>query len=116
MTQHTMVSHSAFVRARPGYSAELGQRLAGLLEPSRKAPGCLHFALQHSHYDDSLWLISGFWSSPKAMSDYFASPALQVFSDVVQDLLVSSLDLHTFENISASQSFGQSVPLQQRAG
>ncbi|WP_213875113.1 antibiotic biosynthesis monooxygenase family protein [Pseudomonas sp. dw_358] len=112
MTQHMMVSHSAFVRARPGYSAALGERLVCLLEPSRHAPGCLHFALQHSHCDDSLWLITGFWSSQEAMSDYFASPAMQIFSDVVQDLLVSSLDLHTFENVNASQAMLQ----QQRAG
>lgn len=115
MTQYATVSHSAFVRARPGFSAELGVRLSHLLEPTRQAPGCLHFALQHSHCDDGLWLISGFWNSQQAMNDYFASPAMQVFSDVVQDLLVSSLDLHTFKNVNSVTQAGLKL-VQQHAG
>jgi quinol monooxygenase YgiN len=100
MTYASSVSHSAFVRARQGCSMELGARLGELLEPSRRAPGCMHFALQHSHCDEDLWLVSGFWSSQKAMDDYFASPTMQVFSDVVQAFLVSSLDLHTFHQVA----------------
>ncbi|WPO99097.1 putative quinol monooxygenase [Pseudomonas sp. HR96] len=104
MTQSSTVSHSAFVRARPGHSAELGARLSSLLEPSRQAPGCLHFALQHSHCEEGLWHVSGFWSSQQAMDDYFASPAMQVFSDVVQALLVKSLDLHTFASVDQAKA------------
>jgi len=116
MAQYSTVSHSAFVRARSGYSVQLGARLAGLLEPALQAPGCLHFALQHSHCDDALWLVSGFWSNQEAMNDYFASPAMQVFSDVVQELLVDSLDLHTFHDVSHAQGGAALVQVQQHVG
>ncbi|NBA94735.1 putative quinol monooxygenase [Pseudomonas sp. R5(2019)] len=101
MSQPSAVSHLALVRASAGSSVALGERLHGLIEPSRKAPGCLHFALQRSQCDADLWMISGFWASEPAMTAYFASPAMQVFSELVQHLMVNSLDLHTFSEVSA---------------
>ncbi|MCY1403869.1 Antibiotic biosynthesis monooxygenase [compost metagenome] len=100
MTTPQPVSHLAFIRANTGNSVALGERLHGLLEPSRQAPGCLHFALQRSQCDDHLWLVSGFWADEAAMTAYFTSPAMHVFSEVVQDLMVNSLDLHTFSDVS----------------
>ncbi len=111
MSTHIPVSHMAFVRARAGRSMELGARLSSLIEPSRQAPGCLHFALQRSQCDTELWLVSGFWSNQQAMTAYFSSPAMQVFTDLVQDLVVNSLDLHTFNSVSALESSGESPAL-----
>jgi len=102
MTQLSTVSHCAFVRTRPGYSAELGTRLNELVEPTRLAPGCLHFVLQRSQRDEDLWWLSGSWIGQAAMNSYFESPVMQVFSDPVQQLLVRSLDLHTFDEMGAS--------------
>ncbi|KTC37483.1 MAG: antibiotic biosynthesis monooxygenase family protein [Pseudomonas sp.] len=120
MSTHIPVSHMAFVRARAGRSSELGARLSSLIEPSRQAPGCLHFALQRSQCDADLWLVSGFWNNQQAMTAYFSSPAMQVFTDLVQDLVVNSLDLHTFNTVSALEFSGESpalhhVPLHQLA-
>ncbi|WP_166363806.1 putative quinol monooxygenase [Pseudomonas akapageensis] len=103
MTSPQPVSHLAFIRANVGSSAALGERLDRLLEPSRQAPGCLHFALQRSQCDDHLWLVSGFWTDEGAMTAYLGSPAMQVFSEVVQELMVSSLDLHTFSDVSGQR-------------
>ncbi|MCY1433363.1 Antibiotic biosynthesis monooxygenase [compost metagenome] len=100
MSTSQPVSHLAFIRANAGNSVALGERLHRLLEPSRQAPGCLHFALQRSQCDDHLWMVSGFWSDESAMKTYFGSPAMQVFSEVVQELMVNSLDLHTFSDVS----------------
>ncbi|WP_375379715.1 antibiotic biosynthesis monooxygenase family protein [Pseudomonas protegens] len=66
----------AFVRARAGRSKELGARLSSLIEPSRQACGCLHFALQHSQCDADLWLVSGFWSSHLAICTATTSPRI----------------------------------------
>jgi len=98
----------AFVRARAGRSAELGARLSALIEPSRSAPGCLSFALQQSQCDPELWLVSGFWMNQQAMAAYFSTPAMQIFAGLVQDLVVNSLDFHTFKDVSAAQALGQS--------
>jgi quinol monooxygenase YgiN len=103
MMQHQSVSHSAFIRARAGRSVELGEHLNLLLEPSRKTPGCLHFALQRSQCDEALWLLSGFWADQQAMSAWFASPVMQVFNQLLDKGLVSSLDLHTFDEVGAAQ-------------
>lgn len=91
------VTHLAFIRASSGRSAELGARLRDLLEPSLRAPGCLSFSVQRSQADADLWLLSGSWQDQQAMSGYFASPTLEVFGELVQEQVVSSLDLHTFD-------------------
>jgi quinol monooxygenase YgiN len=108
MSKQIPVSHMAFVRARAGRSAELGVRLSALIEPSRSAGGCLSFSLQHSQCDPDLWLVSGFWTHQQAMTAYFSTPAMQIFADLVQDLVVNSLDFHTFKDVSAAQALGQS--------
>ncbi|WP_347901712.1 antibiotic biosynthesis monooxygenase family protein [Pseudomonas purpurea] len=120
MSTQIPVSHMAFVRARAGRSTELGARLSSLIEPSRQASGCLHFALQYSLCDPELWLVSGFWTDQRAMTDYFSSPAMEVFSELVQELVVNSLDFHTFSDVSAHQAQGEyppfnAAPLQQLA-
>ncbi|WP_335945104.1 antibiotic biosynthesis monooxygenase [Pseudomonas sp. G166] len=104
MTTQIPVSHMAFVRARAGCSKQLGARLSTLIAPSRQAPGCLHFALQHSQCDADLWLVSGLWVNQLAMDAYFNSPAMAIFAELVQDLVVSSLDFHTFREVSAAQA------------
>jgi quinol monooxygenase YgiN len=108
MSKQIPVSHMAFVRARPGRSQELGVRLSALIEPSRAAPGCLSFALQQSQCDPQLWLVSGFWVNQQAMNAYFSTPAMEVFAELVQELVVDSLDFHTFKDVSAAQALGQS--------
>ncbi|MEW5513371.1 antibiotic biosynthesis monooxygenase family protein [Pseudomonas asiatica] len=97
MTPTQPVTHLAFIRASSGRSAELGARLRDLLEPSLRAPGCLSFSVQRSQADADLWLLSGSWQDQQAMSGYFASPTLKVFGELVQEQVVSSLDLHTFD-------------------
>jgi hypothetical protein len=42
------------------------------------------------------------------MTAYFSTPAMQVFAGLVQDLVVNSLDFHTFKDVSAAQALGQS--------
>lgn len=78
MSTQIPVSHMAFVRARTGCSRQLGARLSTLIAPSRQAPGCLYFALQHSQCDADLWLVSGLWVNQAAMDAYFNSPAMEI--------------------------------------
>ncbi|MGY2258706.1 antibiotic biosynthesis monooxygenase family protein [Pseudomonas sp. SDO55104_S430] len=108
MSKQIPVSHMAFVRARAGRSQELGVRLSALIEPSRAASGCLSFALQHSQGDPDLWLVSGFWTNQQSMTAYFSTPAMEVFAELVQDLVVNSLDFHTFREVSEAQALRQS--------
>ena len=97
MTQQQPVTHLALIRASNGRSAELGMRLRDLLEPSLSSPGCLAFTVQRSQVDADLWLLSGSWQDQQAMSGYFASPTLEVFGDLLQERVVASMDLQTFD-------------------
>ena len=117
MSTQIPVSHMAFVRAGAGRSAELGVRLSALIEPSRSAPGCLSFALQHSQCDPQLWLVSGFWINQQAMTAYFNSPAMAIFAELVQELVVNRLDFHTFRDVSQGQALGHAqAPVHKLAG
>ena len=107
MSTQIPVSHMAFIRACPGRSMELGARLSSLIEPTRQAPGCLHFALQRSLCDSQLWLVSGFWVNQQAMNAYFSSPSMDIFAELVQELVVNSLDFHTFSDVSTVQAHGE---------
>jgi quinol monooxygenase YgiN len=96
MTSFNTVSHCALVTARQGFSHAVGIGLSGLVVPARGMPGCLHFSVQRSQCDEHLWQVAGVWRDQEAMSAWFTSPSMQVFSDLLQDMLVSSLDVHTF--------------------
>lgn len=114
MLNTSVVSHWVSVRARPGHSAQLGARLSSLINPSTAAPGCLHFALQKSLTDEDLWVITGTWADPSAMNDWFAAPELNLFSELVTELLVSSLDFQTFATVTMAQAQTARVPLKAR--
>ncbi|UZM11973.1 antibiotic biosynthesis monooxygenase [Pseudomonas kielensis] len=121
MSMQIPVSHMALVRAQAGRSMELGARLSRLIEPTRQASGNLHFALQHSLCDPQLWLVSGSWADQSAMTAYFSSPAMAVFGELVQELVVHSLDFHTFSDVGADQARAgypscDAVAMQQLAG
>ncbi|RZA14624.1 MAG: antibiotic biosynthesis monooxygenase [Proteobacteria bacterium] len=98
------VSHCALVTARHGHSEQVGLGLSALVRPALGMPGCLHFAVQRSHGDERLWQVAGVWRDHAAMTAWFKSPGMQVFSDLVQGLLVTRLDLHTFEDAAIEQA------------
>ncbi|PHX40101.1 hypothetical protein AO263_21630 [Pseudomonas sp. NZIPFR-PS5] len=111
MLSTSVVSHWVSVRARPGHGAQLGARLSSLISPSAAASGCLHFALQKSLTDEDLWVITGSWADPSAMNDWFAAPELNLFSELVTELLVASLDFQTFATVSTAQAQTVDVPI-----
>ena len=104
MPQSAAVSHLVFARARKGQSEQLGARLLALIEPSRNTSGCLSFALQNTPQDPDLWLISGSWASEDQMKTWLDAPHVQIFSEIVQTFMVSSLDFHTFATEQEAQA------------
>lgn len=111
------VSHLVFARASTGSTKRLGVRLSSLIEPALKAPGCLQFSLQQSLHEPDMWVVSGLWSSEDMMNAWFATPALDVFSELVEQLIIGSLDFQTFKQVTASQAKANyQPPMQQLAG
>ncbi|OQR29130.1 hypothetical protein BWR59_22880 [Pseudomonas sp. Bc-h] len=104
MQSTSVVSHQVTLRARAGHSAQLGARLSTLIVPSSNAAGCLHFALHRSMTEDDVWVLFGLWADKSAMNDWFATPELNIFTALVTELLVSSLDFQTFANVTQAQA------------
>lgn len=104
MHSTSVVSHQVTIRARAGYSAQVGARLSTLIASSSSAAGCLHFALQQSMTEDDVWAISGMWADKSAMNDWLAAPELEIFSELVTELLVRSLDFQTFAIVASAQA------------
>lgn len=100
MLKPISVSHLTLVRARAGCTLQLGECLSQLLEPSRQSPGCMHFELQHSQSDPRLWQVAGYWRDEVSMMAFFNSPAMQVFSQLVSQQMVDSLEFKTFSDAS----------------
>ena len=104
MPQSSAVSHLVLARASKGRSEQLGARLLALIEPSRSTSGCLSFALHNVPQDPDLWLISGSWASEDQMNHWLDAPHIQIFSEVVQGYMVSSLDFQTFASEQEAQA------------
>ena len=104
-------SHMAFIRARSGCSTELGARLSSLIEPGRQAQGCLQFSLQHTPGRPRCVAGVRVLSSEQAMSAYFSSPALMIFTELLNDMVVRSMDFQTFTDASAAQAYGEYLQL-----
>lgn len=98
MPQPHAVSHMTLVRARAGCSAQVEACLSQLIEPTLLTPGCLHFALQHSHSDPMLWHVAGYWQDEPSMQAYFNSSVMDVYSLLVHQQVVDSLDFQTFSD------------------
>jgi quinol monooxygenase YgiN len=67
--------------------------------------------LQQSQVDADVWLVSGFWSSEQAMSVYFNSPALVIFTELLNDMVIRSMDFQTFTDASAANAYGEYLQL-----
>jgi heme oxygenase (mycobilin-producing) len=80
------------VRAAPGRSPELGERLHQIAEAVRAAPGCLDYNVQRSPVDPNLWTVSGCWQSIDQLNAHFDLPALQGFIELTSQRLASRLD------------------------
>lgn len=104
MPRSSIVIHHVTARARKGHSERLGASLSGLVGRASAAQGCLHFALEQSTTDADLWVISGSWSGQQAMNAWLCSPDLSVFSELVQQCVVSSFDFETFVSVGAGEA------------
>ena len=104
MLDTSVMSHWVSVRARAEHSVQVGARLSSLINPSAAAPGCLHFALHRSLTDENVWVMTGSWADPSAMNDWFAAPELNLFSELLSESLVVSLDFQTYATVTPAQA------------
>jgi 4-carboxymuconolactone decarboxylase len=96
----TLLTSLAFIRARPGRSEQLRERLLALVAPSRAEPGCLGYEVHRSTDDPDLWMLYGDWRSAEDLSAHFTLPHMRAFIKDVPSLVEGDLDLRGFEKQS----------------
>ena len=94
------VTNIVFIRALPGQSEALGQRLLGLVEPSRREPGCINYDVHRSDSDADLWCVYENWRSSEDLKLHFTLPHMQAFVADLPKLMQGELDLRIFSMAS----------------
>lgn len=92
MTQQPFISHSAALRAWPGRSSQVGERLAGLVSATRPLEGCLSIVVQRDLADTRLWHLDMTWADDNAMSDWLAETVADLFADLIGHYLIMQMD------------------------
>ncbi len=69
----------ATVKAKPGTSEGLGERLAALVEPTRAEAGCINYDLHRSTEDADVWMFYENWRSKFDLDAHIQTPYLQAF-------------------------------------
>lgn len=86
----------AFLRARARAEEELGRRLAALIEPTLREPGCIDYQLHRSNCDPAVWILYVNWRSQAALD------LRQMLADF-PGLLSKDMELHHMHKVSAGE-------------
>ncbi|WP_342250963.1 putative quinol monooxygenase [Sphingomonas sp. OTU376] len=65
---------AASFRAKPGCSAQLGDRLRALVAPTRREAGSLRYHVLQGLDDTDAWLVSEEWADRRAFDEHMAQP------------------------------------------
>jgi quinol monooxygenase YgiN len=84
--------NTVHIRAAVGRSSELGERLQGIVDAVRTAPGCLDYTIQRDPVDPDLWTVNGRWACVRQLNAHFALPALQGFIELTREHLALRLE------------------------
>ncbi|CAN5140500.1 putative quinol monooxygenase [soil metagenome] len=83
--------------ARPETVEELRVLLLGLLEPTRKEPGCVGYELLHNMADPTDFTFLEEWADDAAISAHMQTPHLTSAVERSQPLLAAELDVRLYE-------------------
>jgi quinol monooxygenase YgiN len=96
-TQLTLI---AFIRAKKGKGAELGHRLAGLVDQARAEPGNINYDLHRSDEDGDVWVLYENWKDPSDLTAHFEYPYMKKFLATLPELLDGEMDLRRCTMVS----------------
>ena len=83
----------AFHRARPGKEDALREALLSLCAPTREEQGCLNYDLHVSAEDPGLLVFHENWASKADLDRHLASPHIDAFRLVADELLAEPPDI-----------------------
>lgn len=94
MTQTVRVV--ARITARPDTVSELHALLLGLLEPTRREPGCLRYQLLQNLADPTDFTFVEEWADETALNAHFTTPHLQAVLAKAPPLLAAEPDIRRY--------------------
>lgn len=86
----------ARITARPDTVAKVQTLLRGLLEPTRREPGCLRYTLLCNHADPTDFTFVEEWADQAALDAHLASPHVQAALAEVPRLLAAPPDIRSY--------------------
>jgi quinol monooxygenase YgiN len=87
------VSLIAFQYAKPEKRDELKNELMGLLDATRKEPGCIAYELHNLADDPSVFVFYEAWESQQALDDHFNAASFQEFWGRRMDYLTRDVEI-----------------------
>ena len=86
----------ARMKARAGKGSELRDLLQGLVEPTRKEPGCITYELLENNDDPGEFTFVEEWTDGKALDAHFATEHIKHALERLPELLAGDLDLRKY--------------------
>jgi quinol monooxygenase YgiN len=76
---------TAMVKAKPGQEETVKEALLGLVESTRKEPGCLCYNLHRSKVDKAQFLFYEQWASDEALANHRKTPHMKALKEKLKD-------------------------------
>src|SRR5947208_910338 len=86
----------ARIKARSETVDEVRELLRGLVEPTRKEPGCVTYELLQNRDDPTDFTFVEEWESNAAFESHLASDHLEAIGPKLQPVLVDTPDIRTY--------------------
>jgi quinol monooxygenase YgiN len=87
----------ARLRAQPGKEADLKKVLLGLIEPTRRETGCIHYELLENLEDPRELTLVEEWRSESALEAHFSTDHIAAALERFPELLAQKLDLRKYQ-------------------
>ena len=89
-------------RARLGQSEELGRRMAALIEPTSREPGCVSYDLYRSSEDDAVWIFLERWKQESDIAAHVESAHFRAFAARMNEVAEGPPQSHRAMRVVAS--------------
>lgn len=96
----TVLTHAAFMKAKPGQGEELGRALLALVAPTRTEPGCLRYEIHRALDDPATWSVYEDWRSRADFDAHMATSYVGAFMARVPDLCDGPVEIRAFQRLS----------------
>ena len=90
----------ARIKARPEKVNELLSALSGLVEPTRKEPGCIQYSLLQNNEDSTDFTLIEEWQDGKALESHFATKHFTDALKKMPNLVAAEPDIRRYHVVA----------------